>query len=257
VFDLELTLPGMARSALTHHAFAVSSQEHTEAHSVVVLISTTTGSRNQVRLPFACYIDEPALYTHEAGRPFETDRPITPTQLGTIAVGDLPQRVGFVGPGFFTGEGCTKMFGAHDVLRVQLQLPGRMASLAKVYARPRDLAAEALERPVPVRRLSIWSATGSATPWVIVSNDKNNLLTGFLNGLELVTSPPARNPSPLDPGDITLPGGPYWLGVKLAMLGKGPAGTATPGMIERQLGDATVSGGHRVDEHLIAMLGLP
>jgi hypothetical protein len=256
VFDLELTLPGMARSGLTHHAFAVSSPEHIEMHAVVVLVSTTTGSRNQVRLPFACYIDKPNVYTHEEGRPFEIDRPITPTQLGTIAVSELPQRVGLVGPDFFTGAGCTKMFGAHDVLQVQLQLPDRMASLAKVYAKPRDVAAEALDRPVPVRRLSIWSVTGSVTPWVIVSNDKSNLLTGFLNALELVMSPPAGNPSRLDPGDITLPGGPYWLGVRLAMLGKGPATTANPGMIERQLGDSTASGRHRIDEHLLAILGL-
>ncbi len=256
VFDLELTLPGMARSGLTHHAFAVSSQRHIDVHSTVVLISTTTGSRDQVRLPFACFIDNAGVYSHESGRPFETDRPITPTQLGSVGVEALPPRVGYVGPEFFSGEGCAKGFGASDVLRVQLQLPGRMASLAKVYANPRDVSEEALGQTVPVRRLSVWSVTGSSNPWLIVSNEKNNLLTAFLNGIELLSAPPAGHPQQLDAADISPSGGPYWLGVELKMLGKGGTGRATSEMIERQLGAATASGQYRVDQHLAEILGL-
>lgn len=256
VFDLELTLPGAARSGLTHHAFAASSQQHIDTDGITVLISTTTGSQNQVRFPFACYIDAPDIYTHERGRPFQTDRPITPTQLGSLAVADLPQRVGYVAPRLFTGDGCRKGFGANDVFKVHLQLPGRMESLAKIYPIPQDVSREALGKSVPVERLSIWSITGSANPWLIVSNDKSNLLATFVQGLELLPEPPPGVHPPLDPGDTTLGGVPYSLGASLIMIGTGPRDGVTPAILSRRLGTATVSGQQKVNAHLAWMLAL-
>jgi hypothetical protein len=130
VFDVDLALAGTDPSGRTHHAFAVCADEFIAANSKVVLISTTRGSRGQVRPPFGFYFSE-TLYVHERGRALQMSRPVTPTLLATVPDRDLPQRVGYVTEGFFTGEQCKRGFGAFDALRVQFQLPSRGTLRAK------------------------------------------------------------------------------------------------------------------------------
>lgn len=49
VYDTPLALPGCPHSGLSHHAFAVASEPYINENNATVLISSTTGARNQVR----------------------------------------------------------------------------------------------------------------------------------------------------------------------------------------------------------------
>ena len=255
VYDIELELPGEAHSNLGHHAFSVACEEYTRANGAAVLISTTTGGRNQVRPPFAFYLDDPALYVREHGRPFDASRPITPTLLATVGMRALPGRVGHVGEGFFTGTGCRRGFGANDAIVVQLQLPSRMQALAKLYPRPRDIAGQSLERKPLAERLSVWTGSGDSSLWVVVSNDKYNAITGFVQCLELRHEAVPYPQTSLELCDTTL-ARQLHLGSVVSMLSRLCASAETAKVLESQVGRIIGSGASKVDRHLQAIFGL-
>jgi len=254
VYDLVIDLPCTRSSGIRHHAFAVNSREYTARNGLLILISTTTGASYQVRKPFAFFVTDQTVYRPLRGRPFDTDRPVTPTLLGTFEIADLPDPVGEVTPAFFTGEGCRNGYGAEDALRVQLQLPGRMDSLAKLYRNSaRDVSKAALGRDVAVERLSIWSVRGQTNPWVIVSNDKNNAFTGYVHGVELLTDPATFYPeTPLELGDSTL-AAQYFLGPRLRVFCQRGSSRFDDVLVDC-LGEVRAE--NRVNAHLMSMLGL-
>jgi len=256
VYDVPLALPGTANSRLCHHAFSVASEEYIAANGATILISSTTGSRGQVRPPFAFFIADPTLYRHEQGRAFDVSRPITPTLLAVKSLPQLPARVGTVGDGFFTGAGCRKGYGALDALSVQLQLPARMSALAKLFSRPRDVAKEALRRPVHAERLSVWRIHGDAGLWVVVSNDKNNCTTGFVLGLKLQETPAPFPQTALEQADHSMKMEAF-LGPVLRVLQLPSGGLALPDTLSTRVGKINPSGATRIDAHLEAALGLP
>jgi len=257
VFHAALPLPGTADTGLRHHAFSVASPEYIAANAATILISSTTGSRYQVRLPFGLFLVDAQLYQHEQGRNFDITRPVTPTLLGVVPLAKLGRRIGTVGAGFFTGVGCQNNYGANDALRVQLQLPGRMEALAKIYRQPRDVAHAPAEGPSPTDRLSIWSEPASPRLWLLVSNDKNNRTTGIVTGLELVDAPAAFPSTTLSSTDQTL-GRQVCLGSILRQFRlQRPGSTGPkPGFLGARVGEVTAGGQPKVDAHLEAMLGL-
>jgi len=255
VYDLAIPLAGAPLSGLSHHAFAVSNDKFAQANQKVVLISTTTGSTGQVRAPFAFFIKD-SVYTHERGRPFLTERPITPTLLATVPLGSLRDRVGYVSDTFFTGSGCTQGYGANDAIRVQLQLPGRMHALAKLYRNPQDVSNEALTSRLPVERLSIWSVQGQRNPWIIVSNDKHNLKTGYVQGMEVLSRPCPYPQTELSPDDTTYAKAPRYLGANLCVFRKKSASASGPDTLESNLGTVCQAAASKVDAHLMNIFGL-
>jgi len=256
VYDVPLTLPGTASSALCHHAFSVASEEYIAANGATILISTTTGSRGQVRPPFAFFISDSSLYRHEQGRPFDVSRPITPTLLAVASLSQLTTRVGTVRNGFFTGVGCLKGYGALDALSVQLQLPGRMSALAKLFPQPRDVAKEALARPVRAERLSVWRIHGGPGLWVLVSNDKNNCTTGFVLGLEIRETPATFPQTALEQADHSMEGN-LFLGAALRVLRLPSRVLPVADTLSTNMGNIHPRGAVKIDAHLQAALGLP
>jgi hypothetical protein len=256
VYDTPLSLPGAANSRLRHHAFSVASEEYIAANRATILISSTTGSTYQVRPPYAFFIADPALYRHEQDRRFDISRPITPTLLAVMPESRLTRRVGRVGEGFFTGVGCQYEFGAHDALRVQLQLPGRMNALRKLFSKPRDVAKEALGKQVSVERLSIWTLRDAPGLWVVVSNDKNNCTTGFVLGLEIRESPAPFPQTALQPADHTM-ARTLFLGAALRVLRLSRERSAAAGTLNERVGNVRPSGAAKTDSHLQVALGLP
>lgn len=248
VYEIGIDLPGEPRSGLRHHAFVVSSEEYTRHTGLVTVISSSLGSTAQVRFPFACFLDDAGIYHAERGRAFDTTRPVTATLIATREASRLPPRSGRVDERFFSGQGCRRGFGALDLLAVQLQLPGRMASLAKVYRAPRDVAAPG--HPSPVPRLSVWSVCGSATPWLVVSNETYNSVTAHVQGVEL--REPGGN---LGIGTLPMPAGPRRLGPSIKVLKKPARGAAVADQLKDRLGDIGASHAAVVDDYLAFVLG--
>lgn len=255
VYDMALPLAGLTNSGLRHHAFSIASQGYIDANAATIVISATTGSRDQVRAPFAFYITDPALYHHEQGRQFEIDRPITPTLLAVIPTANLGQKVGTVGQGFFTGDGCLKNYGANDAIRVHFQLPGRLDALAKLYRLPRDVTAAALGKAASTDRLSIWRVQDDPHPWLLVTNDKNNRLTGFATGLRLLESQAPFPQTNLAPDDHTLAGD-LSLGSVLQVMPFAAGRPAFTGSLVERLGFMNPGGAKKTDAHLAAMFGV-
>ncbi len=248
VYEIGIDLPGEPRSGLRHFAFGVSSEEYTRDTGLVTVISSSLGSTAQVRFPFACFLDDAGIYHAERGRPFDTTRPITATLIATREASRLPARSGRVDERFFSGQGCRRGFGALDLLAVQLQLPGRMASLAKVFRAPRDVAADG--RPSPVPRLSVWSVCGSATPWLVVSNETYNSVTAHVQGIEL------RDPGgSLGIGTLPTLAGPRRLGPSIKVLKKPARGVAVADQLMERLDDLHASDAAAVDRYLAVQFG--
>lgn len=256
VYDLVIRLPGTTSSGLTHHAFTVCTDEYIRATACAVLISTTRGSRGQVRPPFAFYINQSA-YIHESGRPFETDREITPTLMATVPVTDLPARVGSVGVGFFSGEECSGGFGAEDALRVQFQLPGRMESLRKLYpTSARDVAESASGVAREYERLSVWSVSHRENPFAIVSNNKANYHAGikYVQGVELLPQHVELFPKTRVK---TNSGDEYCLGSGIEVFGKQSTAQRSNFLTSHLGGLARGAEGERaVDAHVMTIFGL-
>lgn len=245
VYEIGIDLPGEPRSGLRHFAFVVSSEEYTSQTGLVTVISSSLGSTAQVRFPFACFLDDAGIYHAERGREFDTTRPVTATLIATREASRLPPRSGRVDERFFSGQGCRRGFGALDLLAVQLQLPGRMASLAKVFGTPRDVAAGG--RPCAVPRLSVWSVCGSATPWLVVSNETYNSVTAHVQGIELREPGGSGNPGA---GTLPTPAGPRRLGPSIKVLKKPARGVAVADQLTERLGDLDASHSADVDEYL-------
>lgn len=255
-YDLAICLPGTPPSHELHFAFTVCTDEYIRATACAVPISSTRGSHDQVKLPFAFYIPQTA-YIQESGRLFDASRPITPTLIATVQVTDLPVRSGSVRECFFSGKECYRGFGAEDALRVQFQLPGRMESLRKLYrSSARDVAESASRAPCEYERLSVWSVSQRANPFVIVSNNKANYNPEikYVQGVELL---PQRVGLFHQTRVKTDSGDEYCLGSAIEVFGKQSTANRSNFLTSR-LGRLACSaeGETAVDAHLMAIFGL-
>ena len=256
VYEAVMDLPGEPSSGIRHTAFAVSSDEYTARNGLLVLISSTRGGWDQVRWPFAFYLADAGVYQYERGRVFDASRPITATLARTFEAKAVGPRIARVSDGFFCGSACRKQYGADDSLRVQFQLPGRMASLARLYgANARDVSRDALLAWPGVERLSIWSAAGRPHPWLVVSNDTHNLRAGYVQALELLDGSDAYPLTHLEAGDTSCSRGSLFLGPRLETFCK-PGAPVEREVLSVQLGRVQPHAEARVEAHLTAMFGL-
>jgi hypothetical protein len=130
-----------------------------------------------------------------------------------------------------------------------------MQSLAKLYrSSARDVSRDALGHAVTVERLSVWSVSGRANPWLVVSNDKNNHLTGYVHGIELLRRQTAKSypDTRLLPDDNTLAED-LLLGPTLQMFCKPGPGTPAD-MLAGQLGRVWAE--EKVNAHIMLILDL-
>jgi hypothetical protein len=109
---------------------------------------------------------------------------------------------------------------------------------------------------VPIARLTTLRVRGRDNPWLVVSNDTYNLRTGFVQGLELVTSPSAYPETTVAAEDATLREATLYLGSTLGVFAQNPASKASAEVVEEQLGSIIDPAFDKIDAHIAAIFGL-